>query len=94
MTAWQSALRSCAARFEPCSAKPRRATREDEEFGDRRGDELPPELASKEARLAAILAAKEALEAEAKEKAASEANQKALTKGASATDAERAAKTG
>ena len=68
---------------------------EDEEFGeDRRGDELPPELASKEARLAAILAAKEALEAEAKEKAASEANQKALDKGASATDAERAAKTG
>ena len=44
--------------------------KEDEEFGDRRGDELPPELASKQARLAAILAAKESLEAEAREKAA------------------------
>jgi len=41
--------------------------REDEEFGeDRRGDELPPELATKEARLRTIIATKEALEAEAK----------------------------
>ncbi len=64
---------------------------EDEEFGDRRGDELPPELATKQARLAAILAAKEALEAETREKAAREAHQQALDKGASTTEAERAA---
>jgi transposase len=66
--------------------------REDEEFGeDHRGDELPPELATKRARLAAILAAKEALEGEAKEKAAREARTKALAKGASAPESERAA---
>ena len=64
---------------------------EDEEFGeDRRGDELPRELATKEARLAAILAAKEALEAEAREKAAHEATTTAERKGASPEEAERA----
>jgi hypothetical protein len=64
---------------------------DDEEFGeDRRGDELPPELATKEARLAAILAAKEALEAEAREKAAREATTTAERKGASPEEAERA----
>jgi transposase len=64
---------------------------EDEEFGDRRGDELPPELATKEARLRTILAAKEALEAEAREKAAKGVAKKALAKGAGAPESERAA---
>ncbi len=65
--------------------------KEDEEFGeDRHGDELPPELATKEARLRTILAAKEALEAEAREKAAREATKKAVVKGASPEEAERA----
>ena len=50
---------------------------EDEEFGeDRRGDELPPELATKEGRLAKLRAAKEAIEAEAREKAAQKAQAK------------------
>ena len=41
---------------------------EDEQFGaDRRGDELPAELARRETRLAKIKEAKEALEAEARE---------------------------
>ena len=62
---------------------------EDEEFGeDRRGDELPPELATKEARLRTILAAKEALEAEAREKATRDAIKKAVAKGASPEEAE------
>ncbi len=66
---------------------------EDEEFGeDRRGDELPPELATKQARLAAILAAKEALEAEAREKAAREATKKSLARGASPEAAEQVGK--
>ncbi len=65
--------------------------KEDEEFGeDRRGDELPPELATRQARLAAILTAKEALEAEAREKAAKEAVKKAQVKGASPETAKRA----
>jgi transposase len=64
---------------------------EDEEFGeDRRGDELPPELATKEARLRTILAAKEAIEAEAREKATREATKKAVSKGASPEAIERA----
>jgi len=64
---------------------------EDEEFGeDRRGDELPAQLATKEARLAAILAAKEAIEAEAREKAARETTKKATARGASPEEAERA----
>ena len=47
---------------------------EDEEFGeDRRGDELPRELATRAGRLAKMRAAKEAIEAEAREKAAAKA---------------------
>src|SRR5271170_5224888 len=43
---------------------------EDAEFGeDKRGDELPPELATKQGRLAKLRAAKESIEAEAREKA-------------------------
>jgi len=65
--------------------------REDEEFGeDRRGDELPPELATKEGRLAAILAAKAALEAEAREKAARTTTKKAVAKDATFEEAQRA----
>ncbi len=46
---------------------------EDAEYGlDRRGDELPEELATREKRLAKIKEAKEALELEAKERAAAE----------------------
>jgi septal ring factor EnvC (AmiA/AmiB activator) len=57
---------------------------EDEEFGeDKRGDELPPELATKEGRLAKLRAAKESIEAEAKEKAAQKAEEKAKERGAS-----------
>ena len=41
---------------------------EDAQFGDARGDELPPELARRETRLAVIRAAKAALEAEARER--------------------------
>ena len=45
---------------------------EDEEFGeDKRGDELPAELATREGRLARMRAAKAAIEAEAREKAVS-----------------------
>src|SRR5664280_3826107 len=47
---------------------------EDEEFGeDKRGDEVPAELARRETRLAKMRAAKEAIEAEAREKAAAKA---------------------
>lgn len=47
---------------------------EDAQYGrGRRGDELPPELATREKRLAAIRAAKAALEAEAKERAREQA---------------------
>lgn len=47
--------------------------REDREFGsDKRGDELPPELARREGRLAKIRAAKWALEEEARQEAAAE----------------------
>ena len=56
---------------------------EDEEFGeDKRGDEVPPELASRESRLVKLRAAKEAIEAEAREKAAKEAAGKAEADGA------------
>ncbi len=41
---------------------------EDVEFGDARGDELPPELRTREGRLAKIREAKAALEAEARER--------------------------
>ena len=44
-------------------------SREDKRFGDRRGDELPEELAIREKRLAKIREAKQRLEAEAKNKA-------------------------
>ena len=55
---------------------------EDEEFGeDRRGDEIPHELARRESRLVKLRAAKEAIEAEAAEKAAKEAADKATEKG-------------
>lgn len=42
---------------------------EDQKFGDRRGDELPDELANRQARLAKIREAKAALEAEARQRA-------------------------
>jgi transposase len=45
---------------------------EDKRYGDRRGDELPAELARRETRLKAIREAKRALEARAREKAAAE----------------------
>jgi transposase len=45
---------------------------EDERYGDKRGDELPAELARRETRLKAIREAKRALEARAREKAAAE----------------------
>ena len=57
---------------------------EDERFGpDRRGDEIPADLARRESRLAKLRAAKEALEAEAREKAAAEAAQRARVRGES-----------
>jgi hypothetical protein len=56
---------------------------EDEEFGaDKRGDEVPPELARRESRLAKLRAAKEAIEAEAADKAAGKAAGKAEKNGA------------
>jgi transposase len=71
---------------------------EDEEFGDdKRGDEVPAELARRETRLVKLRAAKEAIEAEAKEKAAHKATQRAKDKGATEAEAtaagEDAAKT-
>lgn len=61
---------------------------EDEAFGkDRRGDELPPELARRESRLAKMRAAKEAIEADAREKAAEKAADKARAKGAEEAEA-------
>jgi transposase len=55
---------------------------EDEEFGeDKRGDELPKELATREGRLARMRAAKEAIETEAREKAAAKAADKAAAGG-------------
>jgi hypothetical protein len=51
---------------------------EDAEFGvDRRGDELPVELATREARLVKMREAKAAIEAEAAERAAAQAAEKA-----------------
>jgi transposase len=65
---------------------------EDEEFGeDRRGDEFPAELATKEGRLARMRAAKEAIEAEAKEKAAAKARANAADKGGDETAVAEAA---
>jgi len=55
---------------------------EDDRFGkDRRGDELPDELARRESRLAALRAAKALLEAEAKAAAAAKATARAREKG-------------
>jgi hypothetical protein len=55
---------------------------EDEEFGeDRRGDEVPRELARRETRIAKMRTAKEAIEAEARHKAAKAAGDKAKNKG-------------
>jgi transposase len=55
---------------------------EDKAFGkDRRGDELPAELARRETRLGAITAAKAALEAEAAQAAREEAERKARERG-------------
>jgi len=55
---------------------------EDEEFGeDKRGDELPAELATKEGRLARMRAAKAAIEAEAAAKASAKAATKAADNG-------------
>src|ERR1700677_1355671 len=64
---------------------------EDAEFGeDKRGDELPPELATKEGRLPKLRAAKEAIETEAKERAAQKAEEKAKERGASKEEAHAA----
>ncbi len=64
---------------------------EDEAFGeDKRGDELPPELATKEGRLAKLRAAKESIEAEAREKAAQKAQEKAKERGASEEEVQAA----
>jgi hypothetical protein len=52
----------------------------DAQFGDARGDELPAELARKETRLAALRAAKQALEDEAAEAAAERERGKAARK--------------
>jgi transposase len=61
---------------------------EDAEFGeDRRGDEVPAELARRESRLAKLWAAKEAIEKEARDKAAAKAEQKAKEKGATDQEA-------
>jgi transposase len=61
---------------------------EDAEFGeDRRGDEVPAELARRETRLAKLRAAKEDIEKEAKDKAAKKAAQAARDKGADDTEA-------
>jgi len=65
---------------------------EDAAYGvDRRGDELPAELARREGRLAAIRAAKAALEAERRAKARAAAEQAAAERGA---DPEQAADAG
>jgi len=67
---------------------------EDEAFGeDKRGDELPPELATKQGRLAKLRAAKEAIEAEAREKAAQRAQDKATERGAGEHEARAAGAT-
>lgn len=65
---------------------------EDEEFGeDRRGNELPRELATREGRLRKMRAAKEAIEAEAREKAATRAATKVAEEGGDQADIEAAA---
>ncbi len=65
---------------------------EDEEYGkDKRGDEVPPELARRETRLVKLRAAKEAIEAEAREKAADKAGDKAEKNGSDETGIAEAA---
>lgn len=65
---------------------------EDKEFGEnRRGDELPPELARRESRLAKMRAAKEAIEADARAKAAKKAAEKERAKGTVEAEAAAAA---
>lgn len=55
---------------------------EDAEYGDRRGDELPAELAYREGRLKKIREAKEALEREAKEEAEAQKRERAAREAA------------
>src|SRR5665811_974390 len=65
---------------------------EDEEFGeDKRGDEVPPELARRESRLVKLRAAKEAIEAEAAERAANKAADRAAENGGDDTQIAEAA---
>lgn len=65
---------------------------EDQAFGeDRRGDEIAPELARREGRLAKLRAAKDAIEADTAEKAAAAARNKAETAGQSVEQADAAA---
>ncbi len=67
---------------------------EDEEFGeDKRGDEVPSELARRETRIAKMRAAKEAIEAEARDKAAKKAADKTAKKGGDETAIAEAAAT-
>jgi len=67
---------------------------EDDEFGeDKRGDEIPPELARRETRLAKMRAAKEAIEAEVADKAANKAADKAADNGADDAEIAEAAAT-
>lgn len=64
---------------------------EDQQFGeDRRGDEIAPELARREGRLAKLRAAKDAIEAETAEKAAAAARKKAEAAGQPAEQADAA----
>jgi hypothetical protein len=59
---------------------------EDEQYGeDKRGDEVPAELARRDTRLVKMRAAKEAIEAEARQKAAETAGDKAEAGGADET---------
>jgi len=65
---------------------------EDEAFGaNRRGDELPAELARRETRLKKMRAAEEAIEQDAKEKAAARARAKAEKEGRSDDEVHKAA---
>jgi hypothetical protein len=65
---------------------------EDEAFGkDRRGDEIPAELARRETRIAKMRAAMDEIEAEAEEKAAAKATEAARSKGADEAEIAQAA---
>ncbi len=65
---------------------------QDKEFGvDKRGDEVPPELACGETRLVKLRAAKEAIEADAAERAANKAADKATNRGGDETVVAQAA---